>query len=162
MRRHGSPQKLEYVRRAAVSLARQGVPLPSIAAALDRHVGSVYRWLAEARDQGVDSLAACWPSGAPSKLSDKQRGLLIGHLLRGAQAHGFSTDLWTAPRVQRLIREQFGIEYHVNYIPTLLKTLGFTPQKPERRARERNEGEIAHWLACDWPRVKKKRVAAAR
>lgn len=162
MRRQGSPQKLEDVRRVAVSLGRQGVPLPQIAAALDRHISSVYRWLAEARAQGTDSLAARWPSGAPLKLGDRQRDGLVQQLLQGAQAHGFSTDLWTAPRVQRLIREQFGVEYHVNYIPTLLKTLGFTPQKPEGRARERNEDEIARWLACDWPRIKKKRAARAR
>ena len=162
MRRHGSPQTLERVRREAVSLGSQGVPVPQIAAALDRHVHSVYRWLATARDQGLDGLASQSPPGASPKLTDEQRDRLIEQLLGGAMAHGFSTDLWTAPRVQRLIREQFRVEYHVKYVPTLLKTLGFTPQKPECRARERHEAEIAHWLACDWPRVKKKRVAGAR
>jgi transposase len=162
MRRQGSPQTLERVRREAISLGRQGVSVPQIAAALDRHVHTVYRWLAMARDQGLDGLASQRHPGAAQKLSDGERDLLIDQLLRGAQAHGFSTDLWTAPRVQRLIREQFGVEYHVNYIPTFLKTLGFTPQKPECRARERNEAEITHWLACAWPRVKKKRAAAAR
>ena len=162
MRRRGSPQKLEDARRTAVSLWEQGVSPEQIAAALDRSIRTVYRCVATARDHGPQELAARWPSGAPAKLSDEQRDLLIGQLLQGAQSHGFSTDFWTAPRVQRLIREQFGVEYHVNYIPTLLKTLCFTPQKPECRARERNEAEIAHWLACDWPRIKKKRAAAAR
>lgn len=162
MRRQGSPQTLERVRREAVSLAMHGVSPQQIALALDRHVRTVYHWLETARDHGMQGVAARIHFGAPSKLSNPQRDMLIGHLLQGAQTHGFSTDLWTAPRVQRLIREQFGVEYHVNYVPTLLKTLGFTPQKPERRARERNEAEIAHWLACDWPRIKKKRAARAR
>lgn len=162
MRRQGSPQMLELVRREAISLSRQGVSPQQIAAALNRHVRTVYSWLEAARNQGMQGVAARIHPGAPPKLSDQQRDLLIGRLLQGAQAHGFSTDLWTAPRVQRLIREQFGVEYHVNYVPTLLKTLGFTPQKPECRARERNEAEIAHWLACDWPRLKKKRAAGAQ
>lgn len=162
MRRQGSPQTLERVRRTAVSLSRQGVSPQKIAVALDRHLKTVYRWLATARDQGMDGLAARWPSGAPPKLSCSQRDELIGQLLQGAQAHGFSTDLWTAPRVQRLIREQFGVEYHVKYLPTFLKALDFSPQKPECRARERNEDEIARWRACDWSRIKKKRDAAAQ
>lgn len=162
MRRHGSPQTLERVRRAAVSLGREGVSPRQIAAAFDRHVNTVYRWLATAREQGVDGLASHSHAGASPKLTDRQREQLIDLLLAGAMAYGFSTDLWTAPRVQRLIREQFGVEYHVKYVPTLLKTLRFTPQKPECRARERNEAEIAHWLECDWPRIKKKRTGRAR
>jgi transposase len=143
-------------------LWEQGVSPRQIAVALDRSVRTIYRCVATARDQGAQELAARWPSGAPPKLSDQQRDELIGRLLQGAQAHGFETDLWTGPRIQRLIREQFGVEYHVKYIPTFLKTLGFSAQKPECLARERNEAEIAHWLACDWPRVKKKRVGAGR
>lgn len=162
MRRQGSPQTLELVRREAVSLSRQGVPPQQIAAALNRHVRTVYSWLEAARNQGMKGVAARIHPGSSPKLSVEQRQVLAQRLLQGAQAQGFSTDLWTAPRVQRLIREQFDVEYHVNYVPTLLKMLGFTPQKPECRARERNEAEIAHWRACDWPRIKKKRAGTAR
>ena len=143
-------------------MRNQGVHPRQIAAALNCHVHSVYRWLAVARDHGMEGLAARQPPGAPLKLSRPQRKQLAEQLLQGAMAYGFATDLWTAPRVQHLIREQYGVEYHVNYIPTLLKTLNFTPQKPEHRARERNEAEIEHWLQCDWPRVKKKRIDRAQ
>lgn len=158
MRRHGSPQTLERVRRLAISLHEQGVHPCQIAAVLNRHVTRIYDWLAQAREHGVETLAARLPPGAPLKLSLQQRQALVRDLLAGAMAHGFSTDLWTAPRVQRLIREKYGVDYHVNYVPTLLKALRFTPQNPECRARERNEDEIKHWLECDWPRIKKKRV----
>lgn len=162
MRQHGSPQTLERVRRTAVSLHRQGVHRRQIAAALNRHVRTISRWLAAVRDHSVEALAARPHPGAPSKLSLDQRRRLAEQLLKGAMAHGFSTDLWTAPRVQRLIRERYGVEYHVNYIPTLLKALQFTRHKPEHRARERNEAEIEHWVQCDWPRIKKKRTGRAR
>lgn len=155
MRRHGSPPTLERVRREAVSLAMHGVSPQQIALALDRQVRTVYHGLEAARDHGMQGVAARIHSGAPPQLSDRQRDVLVEQRLRGAQAHGFETDLWTGPRVQRLIREQFDVDYHVKYVPVLLKTLGFTPQKPECRACERNEAEIAHGRAGDWPRIKK-------
>ena len=153
---------MERVRRTAVALHRQGVSAQQIAAALNRHVRTVYRWLEAVHEDGVEALAARRHAGPPLKLPPAQREDLAEQLLAGARAHGFSTDLWTAPRVQRLIREQYGVEHHVNYIPTLLRKLHFTPHKPETRARERNEDEIAHWRECDWPRIKKKRVGRAR
>lgn len=156
MRRHGSPQELERVRREAVALAAQGVKPSQIAAALDRSVHTVSRWLAKARKDGVDAVAATPHAGRSPKLSLQQRRGLQQQLLKGAQTHGWSTDLWTAPRVQQLIEQKYGITFHVNYIPTLLKSLGWTRQKPERRARERDEAGIERWVHVDWPRIKKK------
>jgi putative transposase len=63
-------------------------------------------------------------------------------LLKGAQAAGFPTDLWTCPRVARLISSLFGVTYHVDHIGRLLHMLGWSPQKPERRAIERDEAKI--------------------
>lgn len=159
MRRHGSPQELERVRREAVALAAQGVKRPQIAAALDRSLHTVNRWLALARKRGPDALAATPHPGATPKLTARQRRSLTRQLLQGAQAHGWSTDLWTAARVHQLIRQRYGVDYHVSYVPTLLKSLGWTRQKPERRARERDEAEIERWVRVDWPRIKKKPAA---
>ena len=80
-------------------------------------------------------------------------------LLQGAEAAGFASDLWTCPRVAQVIRDQFGVHYHVDHIGRLLKGLGWSPQKPTRRARERNEEEIQRWVKVEWPRLKKKPTA---
>jgi len=162
MRRHGSPQELERVRREAIALHAQGVSCAQIAEALDRSVRTVQGWVAKARRHGVEALAAKPHAGAKPKLSAQQRRGLRCQLLKGAKAHGFETDLWTAARVQQLIFERYGVEYHVNYVPDLLKTLDFSRQRPVRRARERNEKEIARWVARDWPRIEKKRAGLAR
>jgi transposase len=77
-------------------------------------------------------------------------------LLKGAQAAGFPTDLWTCPRVARLISSLFGVTYHVDHIGRLLHMLGWSPQKPERRAIERDEEKIRQWVKHQWPRIKKK------
>ena len=54
-----------------------------------------------------------------------------------------------------LIQRLFGVQYHVDYVGTLLHKLGWSPQKPERRARERHERAIARWHRDVWPRLKK-------
>jgi len=159
MRRHGSPQELERVRREAVALGAQGLKPSQIAAALDRHVRTVEKWLAKARDSGPEAVAAISHPGSSPKLSARQRQGLQRQLLKGAQAQGWTTDWWTAPRVQALIQQRYGVDYHVNYIPTLLKTLGWTRQKPERRAGERDEEAIQTWFHQDWPRIKKRSAA---
>ena len=79
-------------------------------------------------------------------------------LLKGAQRAGFPTDLWTCPRVVQLIRARFGVHYEVSGVWRLLRSLSWTPQKPERRAVECNEREIQRWIRKEWPRIKKKPV----
>lgn len=54
-----------------------------------------------------------------------------------------------------LIQRQFGIEYDPAHVSRVLHGLGFSPQKPTRRALERDEERIRAWIAQDWPRVKK-------
>jgi transposase len=79
-------------------------------------------------------------------------------LSQGATAHGWATELWTAARVTTVIQRHFGVRFHPEHVRKLLKRrLGWTSQKPVRRARERDEAAIAHWRAVEWPRLKKKR-----
>jgi len=93
--------------------------------------------------------------GRPPRLDAKAKRELERALLKGAMAAGFATDLWTCPRVARLLRDRFGVNYHVDHVGRLLHALGWSPQKPERRAVERNEADIQRWIRETWPRVKK-------
>jgi hypothetical protein len=76
-------------------------------------------------------------------------------LLQGAQAAGYPTDLWTCPRVADVIRSRFGVQYHADHVGRLLHSLGWSPQKPQRRAVERDEEQVQTWIKQEWPRVKK-------
>jgi transposase len=76
-------------------------------------------------------------------------------LLRGPRAHGYATDLWTCPRVGAVIRRLFGIEYSDCHVWKLLRKMGWTRQRPARRAKERDEERIANWVREDWPRLKR-------
>ena len=77
-------------------------------------------------------------------------------LLRGARAHGYRTDLWTLPRVAEVISREFGVRYHPAHVSRILVEAGWSCQKPERRAVERDEAAIEHWKRYKWVAIKKK------
>jgi len=155
MRPHGDPRTLEQRRLKAVQLLGKDLGPGEIAARLGVDRRSVHRWLAAHRDRGVNGLAPVPAPGRPTKLTHAQRAKLAHMLLEGASRYGYPTDLWTGRRVAHLIRRRFRVTYHRNHISRLLHSLGFTPQKPERRARERDEAAIRGWVRSQWPQVKK-------
>jgi putative transposase len=81
----------------------------------------------------------------------------VGLLKRGARAAGYPNDLWTCRRVADLIGRTFGVWYDPDHVGRVLHALGFSAQKPEARARERDEAAIARWRTKDWPRIKERR-----
>lgn len=156
MRPSGSPAELERRRLRALDLLKEGLLPVEVARRMGVDRRSVRRWRASFDAEGRDGVRAIPASGRPPKLTAVERARLEKALLRGALAHGFPTDLWTCPRVAELIERRFGVEYHVDHVGRLLHALGWSPQKPERRARERDEEAIRSWLKTVWPRVKKK------
>lgn len=162
MRPTGSPEELERRRLRALALLEEGL-LPSEVA---RRVGvdrrSVRRWKAAARKRGAAGVLARAVPGRPAKLKLAQKRRLEALLLKGALANGFDTDLWSCPRVAEVIEQRFGVDYHVDHVSRLLHDLGWSPQKPARRAVERDEQAIRRWVREDWPRVKKTPGVAGR
>lgn len=116
---------------------------------------SVLRWRDARRRGGEKALRVRYSPGRPQKLDKKQRKALVGLLLRGARAHGFRNELWTTARIAEVIGREFGIQYHRDHVGRLMHSLQWSPQKPERRALERDERAIAHWKEKEWPRIKK-------
>lgn len=155
MRLPGSAKVLEARRRRALALVRQGLSLNAAARRIGCAPSSVMRWRRAFQRHGREGLKVRPASGRPARLSMRQRQRLLKQLLRGAMAHGYPTDLWTTQRIAELIERRSGVRYHRNHVSRLLHALGWSPQKPERRARERDEQAIARWKRNVWPRVKK-------
>jgi transposase len=107
---------------------------------------------------GAKAAARGWlgpgPLGSPSRLSEGDWRRVEQALLRGAEARGFDTDLWTLPRVAEVIWRLTGVGYHLGHVWWLLRRHQGSPQRPARRAIERDEQEIARWRAEEWPRRK--------
>lgn len=155
MRPSGSPQELEQRRLRALRLLGEGFAPVEVARQIGVDRRSVRRWKASARKGGAKAVAARPASGRPRRLVAGDLTRLRRLLVKGAQAAGLPTDLWTCPRVSWLIQRQFGVRYHPAHVSRLLHGLGFSPQKPTRRAVERDELRIRAWIEQDWPRVKK-------
>ena len=94
------------------------------------------------------------PGGQP-RLSAEQQSQVLGWLREGAEAHGFRGDLWTRKRVAVLIERQLGIRYHPGHVSKLLQSWQWSAQKPEKRARRRDEAAIEEWVTERWPAIKK-------
>ena len=156
MRPPGSPQQLEARRRRAIELLDAGESLSSAARAVNASVSSVHRWRQAYQANGSEGLLARPTPGRPPKLSASQRQRLVDLLQRGPPAAGYNTELWTLRRVAEVIEAKFGVEYHPCHVWRLLGNLGWSCQKPERRARERDEGKIERWRRRRWPHIKKR------
>jgi transposase len=144
MRPIGTAAELERRRLRAVELVEQGESPEDVARFLGCGRSSVYTWVKLAR-QGPERLAAKPHAGPKPRLSAAQLKELEALLRRGAKAHGWRTELWTAARVAELIERHFRVRFHPEHVRKLLKRrLRWTSQKPQKRAKERDEAAIEH------------------
>ena len=117
---------------------------------------TVYRWRGVLESKGLDALRDMSKGGRPARLGGEELARLQVALLEGPTAHGFGTPLWTLKRVRIFIERQFGVRYSDVHVWRLLGQLGFSSQRPERRALERDEAAIERWKKRTWPGLKKK------
>jgi len=131
-----------------------------------RHLGiteaAVSKWKKQLANEGPQALQMRTATGRPPKLDQAAKQALVKKLEEGAVAAGFPTEQWTQARVKKVIEREFGVVYHQNYISRLLDDLGWSVQKPDARAIERDEDLIRAWLSRDWPRIKKGAAARRR
>jgi transposase len=114
---------------------------------------SLFRWRQRAA-KGPEALAAQPHPQRPCRLSHAQLIELEEALCEGAQAHGWPNALWTTARVAEVIRRKFAIGFHHDHVGRFLRErLNWTPQKPRRRARERDEDAILDWQTKEFPRI---------
>jgi transposase len=126
-----------------------------VAAAVSAPRQTVYRWLDVLNDGGIDALRVINKGGRPAQLDGAQYDELRQVLLDGPQAAGFDTDLWTLKRVREVIRRRFRVQFSEVHVWRVLGKLGFSSQKPERQAKERDQAAVARWKKRTWPALKK-------
>lgn len=150
-------------RAEGVSLLKAGEKSQAqIARYLSVSEAAVSKWQKELKEKGLTALEARSASGRPSRLTQNDRQKLVEKLKQGALAAGFPTEQWTQARVKQVIEQEFGVVYHQNYVSRLLAVMGWSVQKPDPRAIERDEDLILAWLKQDWPRIKKGTAARRR
>jgi len=135
-----------------VQAVTDGETRATVATVLGAHPKTVARWVRAARRPG--GLDARPQPGPTPGLTDADLRTLEGLLANGAKAHGWHNELWAAARVARLIADEFDLDYHPEHVREILKRrLGWTSQKPRRKARERDDKEVARWVDDDFRRI---------
>lgn len=147
---------LEKRRFAAVELLEAAVHQSEVARRLGVHRQSVSRWANALKKNGRQGLRQAGRAGRLPRMTAAQKETLKAALVKGPQAHGYDTALWTIGRVAALIQEQTGCEYHPGHVWKILRGLGWSSQRPVGRALERDEAAIEHWKKKQWPAIKKK------
>jgi transposase len=151
----GSADVIESRRHRALALLDKGFSINEVGRLMDCAPSSVMRWRNARKRGGKSALKVRFSPGRPPKLSPEKRKRLVLLLLQGPMAQGYRTDLWTTARIAELVKRKFKVHYHPDHVGRLMHSLGFSHQKPERRALERNEDAISKWKKKDWPRIKK-------
>ncbi|MEW6352245.1 MAG: winged helix-turn-helix domain-containing protein [Thermodesulfobacteriota bacterium] len=148
-------QWLERRRKRAARLFAAGEIQAVVARALAVSRQSVSRWYSHWRKGGPASLKASGRAGRMPRLDRKELGRIDVALRKGAHAHGFNTDLWTLPRVAKVIKDVSGVSYHPGHVWKVLRSMNWTLQRPAKKAKERNDDAIRRWVKETWPALKK-------
>ena len=147
---------MEKRRKRAAVMYNKGYSASEVGRRLGVGRQSACRWKKAWEAGGYDALKSRGQAGPKPRLDAQQRGAVTAALIEGPQAQGYHTNLWTLPRVALLIKVMTGVDYHPGHVWHLLRSLGFSCQRPTRRAIERNEQKIAFWKQTTWPGLKKK------
>jgi transposase len=147
--------RLQARRLGAAELFAAGVRQAEVAGQLGVSPQAVSIWHARWKESAPDALRSRGPSGPAPRLSDAQLAMVERALLEGAAANGFVGELWTLERIALVIERLTGIRHHPAYVWALLRhRLGWSVQRPRRRAVERDQAAIDRWVKQDWPRIK--------
>ncbi len=140
----------------AWELKEKGWKQGDIAEALGVTPGAVSQWMKRAREDGAEALHSRRGGGPKPRLSAEQLSRLPDLLSKGAEQFGFRGDVWTQPRVAKLIEREFGVLYHPAQAGRILKAIGWSRQKPITRASQRDEVAVEQWRTERWLEVEKK------
>lgn len=151
-----STEEQHLIRKIAVQRVFDGESAAEVTRSLGLGGRTIFSWLKIARENGIDALAPKARPGRGRKLSSIEEQEVKRWVVGGdPRQHGFDFGLWTRQIVSDLIREKFGIEISITSVGELLHRLNLTPQKPLRRAYERDEEAVKHWVKNVYPKVKK-------
>jgi transposase len=148
---HGT---LEELRRLSVRRVLAGERIKDVAASIEQHPNTVSKWMAIVRESGEEGLASTKAPGAAPKLKVAQMKRLARLVIgKNPKQLNFGPALWTLPLVGRLITQLFDVVLHETTVSRMLHKLGITPQKPMRRAFQRDEDAVRHWVTTEFPAI---------
>ena len=137
---------MERVRLRAARMFEQGTSQTEVAHRLGTSRQNAHRWHRQWQQGGRAALRAAGRAGRRPKLDTRARRQVERALRQGALAHGFDSDLWTLQRIAVVVEGVTGVCHHPSHIWRILRAMGWSVQRPPRRASERDEEAIARWV----------------
>lgn len=159
MRTRGSASQLQELREKAVLAVQEGKTPALVAEVLRVHPASVRKWWNAYQKHGLEGIALKPHPGRPSRLTLKQQARVLAWIRKNPKSFGFSTELWTARRLAQVIERKLKVRYHPRYLNEWLAARSITPQKPQKRARERDDAVIKRWVRYRWPCIQNEHAA---
>lgn len=149
---------LEHLRITACKRVLEDGESPTVvAASLGFCRTSIYPWLRRVEDEGWQALAEKIAEGPAPKLTEQQRQRVKRWIVgKDPRQYGFEFGLWTRRIVQTMLKDKLGIELCLTSVGKLLAQLELTPQKPLRRAYERDPVRIELWKKEEFPKLKQR------
>lgn len=118
--------------------------------------GAVSQWKKAYQTKGPKGMATRRHPGPTPRLSQRERKQLQRILLKGPRQQGYRTEWWTLARVAEVIERRLGVSYDPSSVWHISRKMDWRCQKPERRARQRDQERIARWSKQDWGPIKKR------
>lgn len=150
-----SREEREKRRLKAAKLFKKGVSQAEVARRFGVSTPAVHYWYAAYQTGGIAALRSKGPTGFSSKLTPEKRQLFKKAVLKGPLSHGYETNLWTLPRLSAVMKKVAGVKFSEVWTWNIMRDLGFTPQKPQVKAIQRDEAAIAGWCEKTLPGLKK-------
>ncbi|MEV5535212.1 winged helix-turn-helix domain-containing protein [Saccharopolyspora shandongensis] len=140
----------------AAEMFEQGARQVDVAVALGVSQQTVSKWYRAWSAGGREAMAGAGRAGRMPRLSGEQLTEVEAELIKGPRANGFASEMWTLTRVAEVIERITGVRYSVTQTWTILRErLGWSRQRPARRATERDDAAIEEWVKTEWPRIKR-------
>lgn len=149
-------RKREQRRLKAADLFRQGVQQAEVSRRLKVTRAAACQWYATWQKQGKKGLLCKGNPGPKPRLTEAKKEKIEQALLKGPQVFGYTTNIWTLKRIANLIRKIANVSYHPGHVWKILIAMGWSSQKPETRAKQRDEKAIHYWKEVIWPSIKKR------
>ncbi len=144
------------IRRMCMRMLDNGMTQQEVASIANISQGSISLWRKSFSKKGDNGLQRKNIPGRPMKISGNQLRKIIFLLAKGPESFGYQNNLWTLKRISKMIEQELGVKYHVGHVWKILRKLGLTHQKPEKRAVERDEKQIKEWKNEHWPKLSSK------
>jgi transposase len=154
--RHRDAASLEERRRNAVALYRKGIPQAAVARQVAVSPQAVNQWVQRSETKGEAALRALPRPGRPPQVPRETQATLASVLAKGTLTYGYSTDLWTLPRIVDVMEKEWGVRYSQSRMWDILRAHRLSWQRPRRQAREKDLEAVKRWKRYSWPRYKKK------